>query len=227
MSEPPGWSTLAGAHRRVALDALLERLPPWLDLVDAEAREPRFVDRRHGDRWRLFPGGAFVMGATPERTLAAEALLAFRADRLWSPEVHRPARELSLAPYLLMEHAARGRDGEPVYFLGEVARGVERLLTARGARLPSDAEWEAAFWQTREAPDGWEVGQMELCADGWRSSQDALPADGRPVPGGPAVCRRASLSAGELDHALPARMPLASVRLCCVRAALDVPLTPR
>lgn len=227
MSPFSRWERLAPAERRVALDAALEQLPAWLELVDPEATHPRFVDRRHGEGWRLFPGGAFVMGATPERTAVAEAVLALRADLLWSPEVYWPPRAVTVAPFLLMEEPVRGRDGDANWYLGDVVGAVRELLAERGVRLPSDAEWEYAHREARFAPAGWRTGEMELCADGWTPSLERVPADGRAAPGGPSVCREGSLDPGALDYDMPARLPLASVRLVQVRAALDVPLTPR
>lgn len=227
MSPFARWGQLAPAERRVALDAALEQLPAWLELVDPEALQPRFVDRRHGEPWRLFAGGSFVMGATPERTAVAEAVLSQRTDLLWSPEVYWPPRAVTLAPFVLMEAPVRGRDGEANWYLGDVVSEVRELLAERGVRLPSDAEWEFAHREARLAPAGWLTGEMELCADGWAPSLEQLPADGRPAPGGPAVCREGSLDPASLDYDMPARLPLASVRLVQVRAALDVRLTPR
>lgn len=221
------WAELEAAERRVALDAVLEQLPAWLELVDAEAAWPRFVDRRHGEGWRLFPGGPFVMGATAERVEVTEVVHARRFDSSWNPEVHLPPRPLTLPPFLLMEEPVRGRDGEASWYLGDVVAAVQQTLAERGARLPSDAEWEFAHRAALAAPTGWLTGEMELCADGWVPSLERVPVDGRPVPGGPAVCREGSLDPSEVECAMPARMPLASVRLVQLRAALDVPATPR
>jgi hypothetical protein len=221
------WTALDAAERRVALDAALEQLPAWLELVDAEAATPRFVDRRHGEGWRLFAGGPFAMGATAERVEATEAVLAQRLDLSWSAEVHGPPRALALPPFLLMEEPVRGQDGDATWYLGDVVRSVTQALAERGVRLPSDAEWEYAHRAVLAAPGAWRTGEMELCADGWRPSLEALPADGSPVPGGPAVCREGSLDPADVEYLMPARFPLASVRLVQLRAALDVPLTPR
>jgi formylglycine-generating enzyme required for sulfatase activity len=221
------WAALDAAERRVALDAVLEQLPAWLELVDAESASPRFVDRRHGEGWRLFSGGPFVMGATAERAEATEAALARRLDVYWSPEVHSPPRALTLLPFLLMEEPVRGREGDANWYLGDVVAAVQETLAERGVRLPSDAEWEFAHRAVLASPAGWLTGEMELCADGWLPSLERVPVDGRPVPGGPAVCREGSLDPGDVEYAMPARLPLASVRLVQLRAALDVPATPR
>lgn len=218
------WPRLELPARRVLLDAALERLPEWLELADADAEVPRLVDRRHGDGWRLFAGGPVMLGATAERQAAIDALLAFRADRGWLPDVYLPVREVTVAPFLLAERVLY-EDDEPRYFVHEVAREAAAAVEARGARLPGEAEWELA-WYAMRGDASWLVGEHELCADGWRPTLEALGGEWAVVPGGPSVVRRASAAAGELEYAVPARLPLASVRIACVRPALDVPYLP-
>jgi hypothetical protein len=205
----------------VLLDGVLELLPSWLELADGDSMAPRFVDRRDGGGWRLLTGGRGLLGATAERREALGALLDHRADRIWWPEVYLPVREVALEPFLLAERVLL-EAGEPRFFLLNIGEEASREAEARGARLPTEAEWEFAWHQLRGVP-GWLVGEHELCADGWTPSMAGLGEDGASVPGPPSVIRRASGDPGDLEHVLPARLPLASVRLACVRLALDVP----
>lgn len=215
------WSGLDERARRVLLDRLLERLPPWLELVELKA-QPRFQDTRSGEGWRLFPGGPVLLGATPERLEAVEAFQRADPMTLFDPTVYLPVREVTVSPFLLMEQVIRSGD-EPRIFVMDVMKEQEELLVERGQRLPTEAEWEFSWWAVQSQREHWVPASSELCADGWRPHLAELSGLDPVIPGGPRVLRSASFDSRSLESILPPRQPLSLVRLASVRPALDLP----
>lgn len=215
------WPGLDERARRVLLDQLLERLPSWLELLEITA-QPRFRDRRTGEGWRLFPGGAVTLGATLERLEQVEAFQRASAMTTFDPTVHLPAREVTVSPFLLMEQVISLGD-EPRFFVVNVAREQEAVLHQRGQRLPTEAEWECAWWAVQSQREHWLPSTSELCADGWRPNLAELGGVDPLVPGGPQVVRSASFDSGFLESILPYRHPLTLIRLVSLRPALDLP----
>ena len=123
------WKTLDDDGRRVALDGLLERLPTWLELLDLLA-QPRFRDARSGETWRLFPGGPVTMGLTPEREAAIEALRLRDPLLLFDPTPYLPVREVTVAPFFLMETPILEEDGEPRVLVMDAMRDHHRDVAA-------------------------------------------------------------------------------------------------
>lgn len=216
------WPRLDEQARRVLLDGLLERLPPWLELLELGSAQPRFTDSRSGETWRLFCGGRLTMGVTPERLEAIEAFQRLEPMTLFDPTVYWPVREVTLAAFFLMESVIAVR-GEPRFFFNDVKGEQAVLLAERCQRLPSEAEWEFAWWALQRQRSHWDVGTSELCADGWRPQLRELAAVNPLVAGGPEVVRSASFDARTLDSVFPSRLPLSLVRLVTIRPALDVP----
>lgn len=216
---PPPWGRLDLAARRVHLDALLERTPPWLEAVAVDDAGARFVDARSGEGWRYFPGGAFTLGLDGARTALVEAALALGAGT-FDATLHAPPRVVALAPFFLGEQVLQQR-GEPRWFGDRALAEAEAELSRRGARWPTEAEWESAWWQRPLA--GFSFGDAELCADGWAATLSGHPGDGAALPGGPATVRAPSGDPREPAAVLPARRPLRNVRLFQVRPALTAP----
>ena len=204
------------------LDGLLERLPPWLELLELGTAQPRFTDSRTGETWRLFCGGPLLLGATPERLEAIEAFQRLEPMTLFDPTVYWPVREVTISAFFLMESLISVQ-GEPRFFFKDVKGEGAALLAQRGQRLPSEAEWEFAWWAVQGQREHWDVGTSELCADGWRPHLLELAAVDPQIPGGPEVVRSASFDPRTLESVFPPRLPLSLVRLVTIRAALDVP----
>ncbi len=211
--------------RRVMLDQLLERLPAWLELVDPAALQPRFRDRRQGESWRLFAGGAFEMGATPSRLQRLHELQSRHPLRLSPESFHQPARTLEVRPFLMMEQVIGDEaDAEdPKILISDHATGAQLLLEARGVRLPTEAEWEFAWREVQAQPAYWVPQQCELCADGWSTDLSGLAGFDPLVPGGPSLLRTASFDLDAFECVLPARQTLKGMRLATIRGVLDVP----
>lgn len=215
------WPQLDERQRGVLLDQLLERLPEWLELVSAGA-QPRFRDTRSGETWRLFCGGPLTLGATPERLAAIDAFQALHPLTMFDPTVYWPVREVRVSPFLLMERVI-SLEGEPRIFFRDVVEEQRELLAARGERLPTEAEWEFAWWAVQQQKEHWEPVISELCADGWRPHLLDQAAVDPLIPGEPAVVRSGSFDPRTLESVMPPRLPLAVVRMVSIRAALDLP----
>ena len=215
------WPTLDERGRRVLLDQLLERLPPWLELAELGA-QPRFVDSRSQETWRFFSGGAVTLGATPERIEAVEAFQRIDPLTMFDPTAYWPVREVTVSPFLLMEDVISS-EGEPRVFFRDVLKEQEELLATRGQRLPTEAEWECAWWTVQSQREHWAPAMSELCADGWRPHLLELAAVDPLVPGGPQVVRNCTFDPRSLDSVLPQRLPLSLVRMVVIRPALDLP----
>ncbi|MFZ5443257.1 MAG: hypothetical protein ACOZQL_24835 [Myxococcota bacterium] len=220
LSELP---TLSFEARRVVLDALLERLPTWLELVDPTLLQPRFRDARKGEGWRLFPGGPFELGETPARRNAIDALLTRHPMWLTPAPLHLPPRLITLSPFLMMEQAVCDPEtNEPLVLLTRHADEARKLLVEREARLPTQAEWEYAMRAALSQPEHWSLAELELCADGWTVELSALAEVDPLVPGGPAVVRTGSFDPDTFEYVLPARQPLSGTRLATVRGVIGL-----
>lgn len=215
------WPQLDDRARRVLLDQVLERLPPWLELAQLGAH-PRFLDARSGETWRLFCGGPVTLGASPERIAAVEAFQRTDPFTMFDPTVYWPVRDVRVSPFLLMERVISSGN-EPRIFFRDVLEEQAALLAERGQRLPTEAEWEFAWWTVQTQREHWEPATSELCADGWRPHLLELAAVDPLIPGGPQVLRSASFDERSLDSIFPPRLPLSLVRLVSIRPALDVP----
>jgi hypothetical protein len=205
----------------VLLDQLLERLPPWLELAELGA-QPRFRDSRSEETWRFFSGGTVTLGATPERIAAVEAFQSVDPMTMFDPTVHWPVREVKVSAFLLMEQVI-SLGGEPRIFFRDVLKEQQELLATRGQRLPTEAEWECAWWTVQHQREHWDPGTAELCADDWRPHLLELAAVDPLIPGGPQVVRNATFDPGSLDSVFPRRLPLSLVRMVSIRPALDLP----
>ena len=215
------WPRLDEQARRVILDQVLERLPSWLELAEPGA-QPRFRDTRSAETWRLFSGGQVTLGATPERIEAVEAFQRVDPLTMFDPTAYWPVREVRLSPFLLMEKVIF--EGlEPRIFFMDVAGEQEALLAERGQRLPTEAEWEFAWWTVQTQREHWDPAAGELCADGWRPHLLELAAVDPLIPGGPQVVRSASFKTDSVESVFPLRLPLSLVRMVSIRPALDVP----
>jgi hypothetical protein len=215
------WATLDEGSRKVVLDQLLERLPPWLELAEPGTRL-RFRDHRSGETWRLFSGGEVTIGATLERLAAVEDFQRANPMTMFDPTVYWPVREVKVSPFLLMEDVIH-KGEEPDPFFDDVEEEAAKALAKRGQRLPTEAEWEFAWWTIQQDREHWKPSTAELCADGWRPHLMELAAVDPLVSGGPAVVRSGHFDSSSIDSLFPRRMPLAIVRLVFLRPALSVP----
>jgi hypothetical protein len=145
----------------------------------------------------------------------------------FDPTVHWPVRDVKVSPFLLME-AVIHQGGEPEPFFGDVDVEAAKAMAQRGQRLPTEAEWEFAWWAVQDDREHWQPGHSELCADGWRPHLLELAAVDPTTPGGPEVVRVGSFDPSSLEALLPRRLPLSVVRLVYLRPALTLPaLEPR
>ena len=222
MTSLAAWKTLDDDGRRVALDGLLERLPTWLELLDFVA-QPRFRDARSGETWRLFTGGPVTMGLTPEREAGIEALRLRDPLLLFDPTPYLPVREVTVAPFFLMETPILEEDGEPRVLVMDAMRDHQSMLAAREQRLPTEAEWEFAWAAVQTQPANWMLGSFELVADGWRADLHELEGVDPLVSGGPSVLKTVSSNAFDLESIIPLRQPYSGMRIATIRCALDVP----
>ena len=215
------WQGLDERARRVLLDQLLERLPPWLELLEVSA-QPRFKDNRTGEGWRLFPGGTVTLGATLERLEQVEAFQRASPLTTFDPTVYLPAHEVTVSPFLLMEQVVfLGED--PRWFIVNAVKGVEAVLKERGLRLPTEAEWEFAWWAVQRQREHWLPSTSELCADGWRADLSGLEGVDPLIPDGPEVVRSSGFDPARLESILPLRHPLSLMRVVSIRPALSLP----
>lgn len=215
------WARLDEQHRGVLLDQLLERLPEWLELVSM-GDQPRFRDTRSGETWRLFCGGPVTLGATPERLEAIDAFQQAHPLTMFDPTVYWPVREVRVSPFLMMERVI-SLEGEPRVFFRDVVGEQKEVLAARGERLPTEAEWEFAWWSVQGQREHWEPVISELVADGWRPHLMEQAAVDPLIPGGPEVVRSGSFDPRSLESVMPPRLPLAVVRMVSIRPVLDLP----
>lgn len=213
------WLAWREEDRQVWLDALLERLPSWLVLVDPVGSLPIFEDARHGQRFALLLEADVLVGLSPERVESVNAALARDWLQLFSPEVHLPAREVRVAAHLsgltpmsFEGHEWIHRDSRP---------RLTGLLAERGWRLPSEAEWEVA-WRVARPLAPFQFGEVELCADDWHVGYDGAPLDGRPWGSGAEVVRQWDRGGQSVDAVLPARRPIRSTSITQVRPAITL-----
>jgi formylglycine-generating enzyme required for sulfatase activity len=216
------WKTLDDDGRRVALDGLLERLPTWLELLEV-GPQPRFRDSRHGETWRLFPGGSVTVGLTPEREAAIEALRLRDPLLLFDPTPYLPVREVTVSPFFLMEKPLLEEDGEPRVLVMDAMKAHKALLSEREQRLPTEAEWEFAWHAVQAQPANWMLGTFELVADGWRADLHELEGHDPVVSGAPGVLKTVSVNPLEVESIFPLRQPFSGSRIATIRCALDVP----
>ena len=198
-----GWRT---EEQQVWLDALLERLPAWLALIEPGPSLPLFEDTRHHHRFALVLEAPVIIGLTAERMEQVTVAMARDWLQLFSPEVYLPSREArvgvhlaALRPMVFEGHEWVHRDNRD---------RLERELGARGWRLPSEAEWELQ-WQLARGRAPIEFGQVELCADDWHVGFEGAPLDGQPWGRGAEV--------------MPSRRPVRSTSIAQVRPVIDVP----
>ncbi|MFT3708107.1 MAG: hypothetical protein QM817_10670 [Archangium sp.] len=206
-------------ERSVMLDELFERLPSWLELVDASGLAPTLRDRRDGMTWRLFPGQRFVLGATGEKLAALDAMIARNPVMMNPAQRHLPTRELTIAPFVMRERVVCEGDDEK-FFVTHWEKQARDELSVFEARLPWEAEWELAWSVVQREPRGWVPSSYELCEDQW--SVDRLELEEEPfVRGGPGVVRTGSFDRAQVDWFLPERLPLKIERLASVRPTLS------
>ena len=214
------WTAWGPEVRQVWLDGLLERLPPWLVLLEASPELPVFEDSRHGLRFALAPEATVIIGLTQDRLEDVNAALARHWLQLFSPEVHLPARRARVGSHLTAT--------EPMVFEGHewVHRDnrdrLRKELAARSWRLPSEAEWELE-WRLLRTLTPIRFGQVELCADDWHIGYAGAPIDGTPWGQGADLVRQWEPSGGTVDAVMPGRRPIRSASITQVRPVIDVP----
>jgi hypothetical protein len=205
-------------ERSVLLDELFERLPAWLELVDAAGLAPTLRDRRDGFTWRLFTADAFELGATAEKLGELEAAIA-RDPMILSPlKVHLPARRVKVEAFVMRERVVLDGEDDKILITNWVKQ-ARAALEPFEARLPSEAEWERAWSVVQREPGGWVPSMYELCEDAWSIDRAELEHQAF-VAGGPEVVRSGTFDRARVEWFLPERAPLKSARLATVRPTI-------
>jgi hypothetical protein len=220
MDSALGYAHLDPAQRQVWLDGLLERLPPHLQLIEAQTLAPGFLDVRHGTRFALALRARVTVGLTRQRLDEVSEVLDHDWLASFSPEVHFPPRELEV-PAHLVATAPVALDGHEWIHRDERPR-VLAELERRGWRLPTEVEWEL-HWRVLRGPVGLTFGEGELCADDWHLSFEGAPRDASAWGSGAEVVRRGDPDRRSVEGLMPGRRPIRSTSLFKLRPVIDVP----